>query len=101
VRPIASLVELGGRISNLQRLKTKSGKVYGFFVLFDYSALVQVFVPWDKYGLLGEVLEEGGDVVVRGRVTIRDERKVCEALEVKSASEGEGSGGEETAGEDS
>jgi DNA polymerase-3 subunit alpha len=99
-RPIASLVELGGRISNLQRLKTKSGKVYGFFVLFDYSALVQVFVPWDKYGLLGEVLEEGGDVVVRGRVTIRDERKVCEALEVKSAGE-EDSGGEDAMEEDS
>jgi DNA polymerase-3 subunit alpha len=88
-RAIASLVELNGRISNLQRLKTKSGKVYGFFVLFDFSALVQVFVPWDKFGLLGDVLEEGRDVVIRGRVTIRDERKVCEALEIKSAGEEE------------
>lgn len=105
-RPIASLVELDGRISNLQRLNTKSGKVYGFFVLFDYSALVQVFVPWNKFGLLGDVLEEGRDVVVRGRVTIRDERKVCEALEVMSAAAEEDkemgkSGGGESAGEDS
>lgn len=94
-RAIASLVELNGRISNLQRLKTKSGKVCGFFVLFDYSALVQVFVPWDKFGLLGEILEEGRDVVVRGRVTIRDERKVCEVLEIRPTDEnGEAEEGE-------
>jgi DNA polymerase-3 subunit alpha len=94
-RAIASLVELNGRISNLQRLKTKSGKIYGFFVLFDFSALVQVFVPWDKFGLLGEILEEGRDVLVRGRVTIRDERKVCEALEIRPSDEnGEAEEGE-------
>ncbi|NIO28607.1 MAG: PHP domain-containing protein [Candidatus Latescibacteria bacterium] len=104
-KPIASQVEIDGRISNLQRLKTKSGRVLGFFILYDVSALVQIYVPWDRFGLFGEILEEGRDVIVRGRVTVRDERKVCEATEIKSvgeeADEEEGDlGGEEKAEED-
>ncbi len=92
-QPVASLVEITGQISNLQRMKTKSGRLLGYFVLFDYSALVQVFVPSDRFGLYGEDLEEGKRVLVRGRVSIRDERKVCEAQEIKSLA-GVGEGGE-------
>jgi DNA polymerase-3 subunit alpha len=82
-QPVTAMVEMLGRISNLQRTQTQSGRVVGFFVLYDLTALVQVFIPTDRYGLFGDELEEGRPVRVRGRVSFRDDRKVCEALEIK------------------
>ena len=90
-RPVTSTVEMLGRISNLQRNRTQSGRVVGFFVLYDLTALVQVFVPTDRYGLFGDQLEEGKTVRVRGRVSFRDDRKVCEALDIKSTETENGS----------
>ncbi|MBI4719705.1 MAG: hypothetical protein HY770_00405, partial [Chitinivibrionia bacterium] len=87
-RKTASLVEIAGRVSNVQRLKTSSGKILGFFVLFDFSAFVHVFIPWDRFVQFGNQLEEGKKVTVRGRVSIRDDKKVCEAIALKAFNEG-------------
>ena len=65
---VGALVEVRGQVSNLQRMRTSSGRMVGFFVLFDYSAFVHVFVPWHKLAGLAEEMEDGKKVVVRGRV---------------------------------
>jgi DNA polymerase-3 subunit alpha len=92
-RRTASLVEIAGQVSNVQRLKTSSGKILGFFVLFDFSAFVHVFIPWDGFVQFGGELEEGKRVIVRGRVSIRDDKKVCEALALKAFNEGAATNG--------
>jgi len=89
-----SLIEIAGQVSNVQRFKTKSGRLVGFFVLFDFSAFVHVFIPWARFSQVDAELEEGKKVVVRGRVNVRDEKRICEALDIRSFGEGAAGDGE-------
>ncbi len=84
----SGLIEIAGRVSNIQRFKTSSGKIVGFFVLFDFSAFVHVFIPWARFGQFSSEMEEGKRIIVRGRVSMRDDKKICEALAIKSFEEG-------------
>jgi DNA polymerase III alpha subunit len=86
--PSASPVELAGRIRDLQSLRTSSGNRVSFFVLFDSSAYVRVFVPWERVGQTGEPLTNGDRVLVRGKVRVRNGKKVCDALEVMAVKGG-------------
>lgn len=80
--PSATPVELAGRIRNFREFKTSSGTTVGFFELFDSSGSVRVFVPWERVARLGEPLSDGCRVIVKGKVRLRDGRKVCDALEI-------------------
>jgi DNA polymerase III alpha subunit len=91
--PRATPVELAGRIRNFRDFKTSSGTSVGFFELFDSSGSVRVFVPQERVARLGEPLSDGCRVIVRGKVRLRDGRKVCDALEIVVA-EGENGHGE-------
>jgi exonuclease VII large subunit len=73
---------LAGRIRNFHDYKDSSGKAVSFFELFDSSASVRVFVPWDRVVRHTEPLGDGRRVTVKGKVRIRDGRKVCDALEL-------------------
>ncbi len=90
--PSATPVELAGRIRNLRDFKTSSGKTVGFFELFDSTASVRVFVPWERVARLGEPLSDGCRVIVTGKVRLRDGRKVCDALEIVLTEGGNGHG---------
>jgi DNA polymerase-3 subunit alpha len=90
----ATFAEIAGQVSNIQKLKTAGGRMLGFFVVFDFSAFVHVFIPWDKFGQFESQIEEGKKVIVRGRVSMRDDKKVCEALSVKAFSAREADNGE-------
>ncbi len=89
--PSATPVELAGRIRNLRDFKTSSGTV-GFFELFDSSGSVRVFVPWERVARDGEPLSDGCRVTVKGKVRLRDGRKVCDVLEIVVAQGGNGHG---------
>jgi DNA polymerase III alpha subunit len=91
--PRATPVELAGRIRNFRDFKTSSGTSVGFFELFDSSGSVRVFVPWERVARIGEPLSDGYRVIVKGKVRLRDGRKVCDALEIVVA-EGENGHGE-------
>ena len=80
--PGASPVELAGRIRDLHFFKTSSGKTVGFFVLFDNSGFVRVFLPWESVQP-GEPLNDGERVRVRGRVRARGGNRVLDALEIE------------------
>jgi DNA polymerase III alpha subunit len=80
--PSATPIVLAGRIRNFHDYKDSSGKAVSFFELFDSSASVRVFVPWDRVVRHGEPLGDGHRVTVKGKVRIRDGRKVCDALEL-------------------
>lgn len=80
--PIASRVELAGRISELRSFRSSSGETVGFFTLRDSTASVPVYVPWERVDQYGEPLADRDSVLVRGTVKIREGRKVCEATEV-------------------
>ena len=80
--PSATPVELAGRIRNLHDYRSSSGKSVGFFELFDSSGSVRVFVPWERVVQPGEPLNDGSHVIVRGKVRLRDGRKVCDAMEI-------------------
>ncbi|MCI0452588.1 MAG: OB-fold nucleic acid binding domain-containing protein, partial [Candidatus Latescibacteria bacterium] len=90
--PSATPVELAGRIRNFHDFKTSSGKTVGFFELFDSSGSVRVFVPWERVARIGEPLSDGCRVTVKGKVRLRDGRKVCDALEIVVAEGGNGHG---------
>jgi DNA polymerase III alpha subunit len=90
--PRATPVELAGRIRNFRDFKTSSGTTVGFFELFDSSGSVRVFVPWERVAQLGEPLSDGCRVTVKGKVRLRDGRKVCDALEIVVAEGGNGHG---------
>ncbi len=90
--PNATPVELVGRIRNLREFRSAAGKPIGFFELFDASGSVRVFAPWDHVVRAGEPLRDGSRAVVRGKVRLRDGRKVCDALEVVPTEEGMGHG---------
>jgi hypothetical protein len=90
--PRATPVELAGRIRNFRDFKTSSGKTVGFFELFDSSGSVRVFVPWERVARIGEPLSDGCRVTVKGKVRLRDGRKVCDALEIVVAEGGNGHG---------
>ncbi len=97
--PSATPVELAGRIRNFRDFKTSSGTSVGFFELFDSSGSVRVFVPWERVARIGEPLSDGYHVTVKGKVRLRDGRKVCDALEIVVAEGGNGHG--ETSPDDS
>ena len=88
----ATPVELAGRIRNFRDFKTSSGTSVGFFELFDSSGSVRVFVPWERVARIGEPLSDGYRVIVKGKVRLRDGRKVCDALEIVVAEGGNGHG---------
>ncbi len=90
--PSATPVELAGRIRNFRDFKTSSGTSVGFFELFDSSGSVRVFVPWERVARIGEPLSDGYRVIVKGKVRLRDGRKVCDALEIVVAEGGNGHG---------
>jgi DNA polymerase III alpha subunit len=80
--PSGTRVELVGRVRDLHSFKTSSGDETCFFVLFDTSTSVPVFVPRGRFGRAGEPPADGDRVVVRGYVRTRDRRRVCNAVEV-------------------
>jgi DNA polymerase-3 subunit alpha len=80
--PSGTRVELVGRVRDLHSFKTSSEHETCFFVLFDASASVPVFVPKERFGRAGEPPAEGDRVLVRGFVRTRDRRRVCDAVEV-------------------
>jgi len=90
--PNATPVELVGRIRNLREFRSTAGKPIGFFELFDASGSVRVFAPWERIARAGEPLSDGSRAIVRGKVRLRDGRKVCDALEVVLTEEGMGHG---------
>lgn len=90
--PSATPVELAGRIRNLHDYRSSSGKAVGFFELFDSSGSVRVFVPWERVVHTGESLNDGSHAIVRGKVRLRDGRKVCDAMEIVVAEGGNGHG---------
>ncbi|HEU4365720.1 MAG TPA: OB-fold nucleic acid binding domain-containing protein, partial [Candidatus Krumholzibacteria bacterium] len=90
--PSATPVELAGRIRNLHDYRSSSGKTVGFFELFDSSGSVRVFVPWERVVLTGEPLNDGSHAIVKGKVRLRDGRKVCDAMEIVIAEGGNGHG---------
>jgi DNA polymerase III alpha subunit len=81
-QPIASPVELAGRVRNLQWFKSGSGQKIGVFELFDSSGSVRVFVPAERAARSDEPLRDGDRVIVRGKVRQREGRKLCDALEI-------------------
>jgi DNA polymerase III subunit alpha len=89
--PNATPVEIVGRIRNLREFRSAAGKPIGFFELFDASGSVRVFAPWERVARAG-TLSDGSRAVVRGKVRLRDGRKVCDALEVVLTEEGMGHG---------
>ena len=96
--PVATRVELVGRVRDLRTFNTSSGDETRFFVLFDTSASVPVFAPIEGLGRPGEPTADGDRVLVRGIVRIRDRKKVCDAVEVL-AEGGATSDGETTSDE--
>jgi DNA polymerase III alpha subunit len=98
--PNGTRVELVGRVRDLQKFKASSGHETCFFVLFDSSTSVPVFVPQGRFGRPGEPPADGDRVVVRGHVRTRDRRRVCDAVEV-IAEGGATSNGETTTDEPS
>jgi aspartyl/asparaginyl-tRNA synthetase len=90
--PSATPVELAGRIRNLHAYRSSSGRTVGFFELFDSSGSVRVFVPWERVVRQGEPLNDGSHVIVKGKVRLRDGRKVCDAMEIVVAEGGNGHG---------
>lgn len=90
--PRATPVELAGRIRNLHDYRSSSGKTVGFFELFDSSGSVRVFVPWERVVHAGEPLNDGSHAIVKGKVQLRDGRKVCDAMEIVVAEGGNGHG---------
>jgi len=90
--PNATPVELVGRIRNLREFTSTAGKPIGFFELFDTSGSVRVFAPWERVARAGEPLSDGSRAIVRGKVRLRDGKKVCDALEVVLTEEGMGHG---------
>jgi DNA polymerase-3 subunit alpha len=80
--PIASPVEMVGRIRDLRTFKSSTGETVGFFMLFDSGASVPVFVPWERVDPSCGSLADGDTVLVRGRVRLREGMRACEALEV-------------------
>ena len=90
----ASEVELVGRIRDLHSFRTSSGDETWFFMLFDSSASVPVFASRDAVGRSGEPPTNGDHVLVRGKVRVREGRKVCDAVEIIAAEGGARSDGE-------
>jgi len=82
--PSGTRVELVGRVRDLHSFKTGSDYETCFFVLFDASATVPVFVPKGRFGRAGEPPADGDHVYVRGIVRTRDRRRVCDAVEVQA-----------------
>ena len=80
--PGATPVELAGRIRDLHFFKTSSGKTVGFFVLFDQSGFVRVYLPWESVQP-GEPLNVGDHIRVRGRIRARGGNRVLDALEIE------------------
>jgi DNA polymerase III alpha subunit len=80
--PNGTRVELVGCIRDLQTFNASSGDETCFFVLFDTSTSVPVFVPRGRFGRDGEPPADGDRVVVRGYIRTRDRRRVCDAVEV-------------------
>ncbi len=80
--PSRTRVELAGSVRDLHSFNTSSDYETCFFVLFDASASVPVFAQLGRIGWSGEPPAEGDRVCVRGVVSIRDRRKVLDAVEV-------------------
>jgi DNA polymerase-3 subunit alpha len=89
--PNATPVELVGRIRNLREFRSAAGKPIALFELVDTSGSVRVFAPWERVAR-ADALSDGSRAVVRGKVRLRDGRKVCDALEVVLTKEGMGHG---------
>jgi len=80
--PSGARVELAGNVRDLHSFNTSSDYETCFFVLFDASASVPVFAQLGRIGWSGEPPADGDRVCVRGVVSIRDRRKVLDAVEV-------------------
>ncbi len=78
-------VELQGRLRSLQRYSTNSGKAVGVFDLVAAGGSVRTFIPWELAVRNGEPWSEGVELTVRGRVRVRDGKKICEAVEAHVA----------------
>lgn len=79
---IASRIELAGRISDLRLFTTSSGETVALFNLYDETASVPVYVPWERVERSGEPPVDGDRVSVRGYIRMREGRRVCEAVEI-------------------
>jgi DNA polymerase-3 subunit alpha len=67
-------VVVAGRIISARYLLTKDGRSFASAVLEDFSGQIEVMV-WPKvYAETEELWKEGNEVVVQGKVRVRDER---------------------------
>ena len=67
-------VVLAGRVISARYLLTKDGRSFASAILEDFSGQVEVMV-WPKvYADTGELWKEGNELVVQGKVRVRDER---------------------------
>ncbi len=67
-------VVVAGRLVSVRYLVTRDGRPFASAILEDFSGQVEVMV-WPKVYAAGEDLwQEGNEVVVRGKVRVKDER---------------------------
>jgi DNA polymerase-3 subunit alpha len=67
-------VVVAGRVITVRNLLTRDGKSFGSTVLEDFSGQVEVII-WSKvYAMTRELWQEGSEVVVQGRVRVKEDR---------------------------
>jgi len=67
-------VVIAGRVTSARYLLTRDGRSFASAILEDFSGHVEVMV-WPKvYAENGELWEEGNELVVQGKVRVRDDR---------------------------
>ncbi len=68
------VVVIAGRVTSARYLLTKDGRSFASAVLEDFSGQIEVMV-WPKvYAETEKLWEEGNELVVQGKVRVRDER---------------------------
>jgi DNA polymerase-3 subunit alpha len=67
-------VVVAGRVNTVRNLLTRDGKSFSSAVLEDFSGQVEVMVWTKVYGTTRELWREGSEVVVKGRVRVKEDR---------------------------
>jgi DNA polymerase-3 subunit alpha len=68
------VVDVAGRIATVRYLTTRENRAFASVILADFSGQVEVMV-WSKvYASTTELWQEDNELVVRGRVRVRDDR---------------------------
>ncbi len=67
-------IVVAGRVSSVRQLLTKDGRPFASIILEDFSGQVEVMV-WSKvYASTSELWQEGNELVVKGKVRVREDR---------------------------